>query len=974
MDSHRWNRIQELFEAALERDPGGRDAFVRSQAGDDEELYQEVRSLIEADSASHSLLEGHAVDAVGLPEHLAMEGKRIGNYRIIRQIGTGGMGAVYLAERADGQFEHRVALKLIKLGMDSAAILRRFHSERQILARLQHPNIARLLDGGITTDGSPYFSMEYVDGEPIDSYCDRHKLTIDERLAIFQTVCSAVQYAHHNLVVHRDLKPGNIFITADGRVKLLDFGIAKLTTDSDGSDTATTLTHMGQRVMTPEYASPEQVRGEPVTTASDVYSLGIILYELLTGCRPYELKGRSTSEAEYIITTTDPRKPSLVLRKQESAAPSQRSLENISSARSTHTERLRKKLSGDLDTICLTALRKEADRRYGSVEQLQEDIRRHVQGLPISARPATLRYRTTKFVRRHRFGLAITATVMLVITSVTAYYTHQVAIERDRARLEARKAEQVSEFLTGLFSVADPSESRGRTITARELLERGAGKIERELEGQPEIQATMMDVTGKVYQSLGLYENADSLLRKAYALRTALYGENHPDVATALNALGSLWFAMGRFAAAESSLQRALKIRMDVFGPENAQTAESMNDLAMILRERGDLPSAEDLLKRSLATYLQVSGEGSREVAEVLNNLALCYQDRGEYDGADSLMRRVLKVKQGLYGDIHPAVSNSISNLALLLRDKGEYSESEALYRKALEIDSALYGSMHPSISSDLYSLGALLQDIGKLDTAETMFRQVLSLDRVLLGDNHPYIALDFNNIGSVLSERGKLDEAEAMYRKALGLNVKNFGDTHPETATSLSNLGVVLKKKRKYDEAERLIQKGLAIRRALYGENHPHVATSLSILASVLLEKGDYAGALAQYRQVLSLRQKLLGQHHTHTGNTYLDIGTALMKMDSTRAAETMMREGITILRGSLPSGHWGIDRAESILGECLARLHKYDEAEQLLVQSYDGLVTTLGPGHQMTEDARRRLARFSTLSGRPESALHLP
>ncbi|HMB90944.1 MAG TPA: serine/threonine-protein kinase, partial [Rhodothermales bacterium] len=420
MDAHRWSRVNELFDAAYEVVPEERKAYLEKAVAGDEALFREVWSLLHEDQHTHSLLDGVALDAITVLDDTSHEGRRIGPYQIEREIGHGGMGRVFLAHRADGEFEQQVALKLIKRGMDSEAVLHRFRSERQILARLQHPHIARLLDGGLTDEGQPYFAMEYVEGQPIDVFCDAHHLTIDERLALFQDVCRAVLYAHAQLVVHRDLKPSNILVMEDAsgrpQVKLLDFGIAKmLAEDEEG------LTQTGVAVMTPEYASPEQVRGEAVSTATDIYSLGVVLYELLAGHRPYDIASRNSVEMAQVVLSTEPERPSTAVKRPTGDTTA----EAISRARGTVVERLRRRLAGDLDVICLKALRKEVERRYQSVEALAEDLRRHLSGLPVEARADTATYRVRKFVERHRAGVFTTAGMLLLVSALVGFYTVQ---------------------------------------------------------------------------------------------------------------------------------------------------------------------------------------------------------------------------------------------------------------------------------------------------------------------------------------------------------------------------------------------------------------------------------------------------------------------------------------------------------------------------------------------------------------------
>jgi len=802
MDSNRWNKIQALFEAALERQPAEREAFLREASAGDSALCEEVKALLEADAKPHSLLDGFAGDAINLPEALSLEGKLIGVYRIVRQIGVGGMGNVYLAERADGQFEQKVALKLIKLGLGSEEILKRFQSERQILARLQHPNIARLLDGGLTADGRPFFTMEFVEGKPIDQYCDQRRLAVDERLELFQTVCAAVQYAHRNLVVHRDLKPSNILVTEDGAVKLLDFGIAKLLGVGDEAPSLATLTQIGQRVMTPEYASPEQVRGEPITTASDVYSLGVILYELLSGHRPYQLVNRSPAEVEKLISTTEPKKPSTVVSQHDNAAP----VELISLARSTQPERLRRKLAGDLDNICLMALRKEPDRRYHSVEQLLQDVTRHLQELPVAARPSTLSYRAQKFVQRHQLGVAMTAIVVLLISGLVGFYTWRLTNERDRAQLEARKAEQVSAFLTSLFQISDPSQSKGETITARELLDRGAARVEQELTDQPEVQATMMSVIGEVYVSLGLYEEALPLFEKALDIRRDLRGQSDRESAKIMDNLGVLQRLRGEYKAAENLARQVLAIQRKLLGEEHLEVANSLNNLAEAMRVQGNYAAAETHYREALAIRHKRLGHEHRDVADTMNNLALLLYTMGDYENAERLHRESLAMRRKLLGEEHPDVSNSMNNLALVLKAKGKYAEAESLYRQALVLRQKVLGEDEPRTANTMKNLGNLLHAKGDLEGAESALRESLRLFRKRLPDEHPYVSKNLFELASLLHDRGDFSPAATLFRQALALREKTLPEDHWEIAQAKSGLGRCLMALQRYEEAEPLL------------------------------------------------------------------------------------------------------------------------------------------------------------------------
>ena len=948
MNQERWNKIQTLFEKALELNPSERENFLKNDCGDDKELFDDVMSLLAADEKQHSIFSGSAADYVAVDD-ANLDGKIFGNYRAIKQIGSGGMGSVYLAERADGHFEQKVALKVVKPGMNTREIITRFEEERQILARLQHPNIARLLDGGISEIGLPYFTMEYVEGKPITEYCDENNLTIEQRLELFKKVCEAVLYAHQNLVIHRDIKPSNILVQEDGTVKLLDFGIAKVfEVDADQKF----VTRTGMRIMTPEYASPEQVRGEPVSTATDIYSLGLILYQLLTGCPPYEVTSTSALEMERIICLTEPQRPSTVITKVFSSTNggNKTSADYISQKRRTTIPKLRKRISGDLDNVCLMAIRKEPDRRYSSIAQFIADIDNHLTGLPITARKSTAGYLTRKFIQRHKVGVVVATVAIVLIALVTVFYTIQLAEERDRAQLEAEKSKKVSEFLAGIFQVSDPEQSKGESITARELLDNGVKRIESELADQPEVLANMLNVTGNVYRSLGLYDKAQALLQRAYSINDSILGSDSPETVKSLNDLANLNFAMGEYESAIEKFDKALEKRKIIYGEESLEASESMNDLGMVLREEGDYNQSEKLLTTSLSIREKLLSSESPEVAQSINNLALLKEDMGQYDKSKKLFEESLKVKEKFYGKNHPSVTETMGNLAFLLQQMGDYEEASKLFNETLEIDKKLFGDLHPAISTDLYNIASNTVLMGDLNNAEKLYSEVLELDKKLLGEEHPYIALDLNNLAGILSDKGDYAGAEKLYKESLALNKKIYGSEHPEVATSLSNLGVMYNRWGKYSLAEPLLKSALDMRIRLLGENHPNVVTSLNIYAALLTSQKKYKEAVEQYRKSLSLRIKMLGEDHPQTANAFLGLGNALIGIKEYKEAEEKINKGLEAYKKKIPPDHWNISYAESILGKCYSREGKYEQAEKLLLGAYKNLLDKRGKEDRLT------------------------
>ncbi|MCI0490048.1 MAG: serine/threonine-protein kinase [Blastocatellia bacterium] len=978
MTPERWLRLEELFDKAVEMDSERRAAYLDQACAADIILRRQVESLIISGQEAGSFIEAAIHNAAGFvadSEILPAAEQRIGSYKLVRELGRGGMGAVYLATRDDDEYQKQVAIKLVRTELGSSEMLRRFRSERQILADLDHPNIARLLDGGTTGAGGPFVVMEYIEGEPIDEYCDRNSLTTAERLKLFRKVCSAVEYAHKNLVIHRDIKPGNILVTADGEPKLLDFGIAKLLKTDQLLQTAVE-TRAGVRMMTPEYASPEQVRGEATTTVSDVYSLGVVLYELLTGHRPYRFKTYLPQEIERVICEQEPEKPSTAITHQleiaetGGGASKNMTAEAVSRRRACTTEKLRRQLSGDLDRIVLMAMRKEAERRYSSVEQFSEDIRRHLEGLPVIARGDRLSYRAQKFVERHRAGVIATAAVILLIAALIGFYTARLASERDRAQLEATKAEKVSEFLTGLFEVADPGQSKGETITAKELLDRGAKRIEQELADQPDIQAEMMTVIGNVYRNLGSLDESKLLLEKGLEIRRRLYGNKHPHVAASLNSLGNLLREKGDYDEAQSLIREALAIRRDLYGPRHPEIVGNLNDLATSLYFKSDYAAAEPLFREAIEMGRDLFGREHREVAKGMNELGLLLKAKGDYESAGPLLRESLSIRRKLLGEDHTDVSDSLFNLAQLLELKGDYMEAEQTYRQALSLDRKLYGERHPYVCSDLTNLARLLHIKGDFEASEPLFRQSLEMRRGIVGEEHPDIATDMHYLASLLLDEGKLDEAESLFRQALTMRRKILSPKHRNVADSLNNLAVVFLEKGDYQKAEPLLKEALETRREVQGESHTEVAQCLTNLARIKQAEGDMDEAGRIYSQALEINRRALPAGHPTLAFSLTSLGRFLTAKGEAQAAEAMLREALEIRQKSLPAGHWRIAEAESLLGACLAESNNLAEAEPLLLQSYETLKSNRGERNKTTMRTLSEIIKLYEAWGKPAKA----
>lgn len=708
MEPDRWRRIEELFFAALDLDAPARGELLAEET--DPEVAREVAAMLAAHESEEPGIERFLLAdqlAGPLPEAQTDRpgsriGSQVGAYRLVELIGRGGMGEVYLAERADGQFAQRVAVKLLRAGFDTSQAVARFRAEREILARLEHPHIARLLDGGVTAEGLPFLAMEHVRGEPIDHVCGA--LPVDARLRLFLDVCRAVHFAHRNLVVHRDLKPSNILVTEGGEVKLLDFGVAKLL---EGGP-AELATRTGLLLLTPEYASPEQVRGGGITTATDVYALGLLLSEILTGRRAQPVADFSPIGIARAVCEETPVPPS-------AAVP----------------EPLARRLRGDLDTIVATALHKDPARRYASAERLADDVLRHLEGRPIQARADSFGYRTGKLLRRHRLAAVASAAVLAALL-VGLLFAMSGLVRARRAEAEARReaetARQVSDLLIGIFNVSDPDAARGETVTARELLDRGAERVQGQLADQPAVQANLLRTIGRAYRELGLDERAQRLFEKDFAVRRALHGEEHPEVAASLTLLAEMASRRGDFARSEELALRALAIQEIRLGLDHPETARSLTAAGLASLRRGDLPAAQARLERALAIREKALGPDHPDLAGTLDDLATAHWQARDLEGARALSERVLALRTRHSGERHPDVASTLNKLALIEDQAGRFQEALAHHERALALRRSLFPAGHPDLAESLESFGDFLRRAGDLARARSMLDEALAI------------------------------------------------------------------------------------------------------------------------------------------------------------------------------------------------------------------------------------------------------
>ena len=842
MDPRQWDRLQSLFEGAVALESVERNAYLSGQCSDDPELRLQVESLIAASESASAALGG-AVRSVAreLAADLA-PGQRIGPWELVREIGHGGMGAVFLARRADGEYDAQIAIKLIG-GVRTAAHLRRFRAERQILADLDHPNIARLVGGGTTELGAPWVGMEFVDGLPLERYCAQHALTVDQRLRLFLDICGAVRYAHQHLVVHRDLKPGNILVTGDGVPKLLDFGIAKLLApgDTNSEETGTAV-----RLMTPAYASPEQLQGGAITVATDIHGLGVVLYQLLTGRLPHDVAGKTLGEIERLVCDEVPPRPSI-------AAP-------------PGTAR---RLRGDLDTIVMTALQKDPRRRYESVERLADDILRHLTSLPVRARGDTRAYRLGRFLRRNRMGAAVAASAVMMLGAFavsTSIQARRLAVERDAATFARANAEQVAAFLTSVFEISDPSESRGRAVTARELLDEGARRVEEELAGQPAVQATMMRIIGNVYAALGLNDQARPLLEHALMRQREMYGDLHEETATTQLALAVMHQDDGDVKAAEPLFRQALATRQAVYGPEHAMVGEVLTDLAYLLQTNGDNIGAEAMFREALALERTLYPPGDPHIASTMTKLARSLRESGKLAEAEPLLREALALQREALGNSHPDVASTLRNLASVLRDRGTLHEADTLFQEAIELRRAVLGDVHPEVANILNSYALLLQRKGENDRAIATYHEFIRILEQIHSRPHPSLAAAYSNLASVMREEGRHDEAITLYTKSLQVNDQVLAKDHPNRAFPLVGLAATYMDRQMFARADPLFRQALALRRAALPEGHRYIGETMSDLGACLTALGRYREADSLLTQAYALLRAAEGEDASRT------------------------------------------------------------------------------------------------------------
>jgi serine/threonine protein kinase/Tfp pilus assembly protein PilF len=799
MDSRRWQRASGHLDRVLELPPGEQDAWLAALQEHDPESAADLASLLDEHRrlTAERFLESPPPPQ---PREAPLVGLTIGAYTLVSRIGHGGMGTVWLASRSDGRFEGQAALKLLNAALVGRGGEERFKREGTILARLTHPNIARLIDAGVSNAGQPYLVLERIDGRHIDRFCDEERLSVDARVRLFLDVQAAVAHAHANLIVHRDLKPSNVLVTASGEVKLLDFGIAKLI--EEDAALATLLTPESGSAMTPKYAAPEQIAGGAITTATDVYALGVLLYELVAGQHPAGAALKSPSDFVKAVTETEPLRLATAFQSAGTAEAAA-----LASKRATTPERLRRVLRGDLETIIGKALKKNPAERYASVSEFADDLRRYLDNQPISARPDSVSYRAMKFGRRHWRGLTTAAVALVALVGVSGFYTMRLATERDRARVQAEKASKLSGLLTGLLMQADPYRTPDATEpTMQSLLDIGAHRIGRELGDQPDTQAEMFTVIGRTYSRMGLQAQALPLLQQALTIGRRAFGSDSVRVAQSLNDLGVLERDLGNPEAAEPLLRESLATRRRLLGNDTNDVAITLVELGRVLRDRGHGAESEAPIREALSIRTRIFGDEHRETATSKNELGLLLLDRGDLASAEPLLRQNVATTERTLGVDHPNVASARASLAQLLMAQGDAAGGEALLRQTLAIQRRVFGDANAAYAMTLNNLGTAIEVQGRLADAQSLLEQAIAIARPQLGDQHPRVALMMLNLARVEIARGGGAATEPALRHVLDVRERILDASDWRIAQAKSLLGASLLAQARYAEAEPLM------------------------------------------------------------------------------------------------------------------------------------------------------------------------
>jgi serine/threonine protein kinase/tetratricopeptide (TPR) repeat protein len=938
MSIENWQRVKELLDQAIELAPEQRAKFIDEACGSNDVLRAELESLLSVgDGISADFLQSplsrdlkqdlDRIEATGslVPGQLIAQ-----RFQLIRKLGEGGMGQVWLAEQTS-PVRRQVALKLIKAGMYDEAVVQRFQSERQSLAMMDHPAIAKVFDAGATPQGQPYLVMEFVPGLPITEYCDQHKLKIRERLELFIHACEGVQHAHQKAIIHRDLKPSNILVLeVDGNPmpRIIDFGLAKTTAPQLSGE----FTQLGQFIGTPGYMSPEQVNlsGRDIDTRTDVYTLGVVLYVLLTGLQPFETKRREKPSLEEWLRQ---------LREEEPPSPSTKvsgdkdTSSATAEARSTEPKQLVSLLRGDLDWITVKALERDRTHRYGTPSELAADLRRYLNHEPVMARPATPSYRLRKYIRRHQVAMSVSAVLLVMLAVFSGVQTLQLREttrerdhakqERDRANQERDRATRITDFMTGMFKVSDPSEARGNSVTAREILDKASNDLGKGLTQDPDVQSQMLHDMASTYTNLGLNARAHELAQRALDARLMLHGSDDPKTLESMAQLGLILHQEGHNLEAEKLEREALASERRVLGVEAPLTLETMDDLAVALKPLGRLSEAESIEREVVEVGTRTLGPENALTLRSMGHLGSVLFYEARYADAERVLRQALDIEDRIWGEDHPETLKALTMLAITIQDQGREAEAELLYRQVLITSEHVLGSQHRSTAGAMINLGSILSNEGHLVEAEKLIRDGVAVLSRIVGREHALTLTGQLNLAQVLFREGHIHDAERLQRETMAAEIRAYGPESPDTLSSRADLAETLIREGRYSEAERLARETFAIQRRTLGPQHPDTLGTLQQLTTAMAFNRHYTEASQLFRDVIDK-----GANHSGQGKPW----TAWFRFASMAATTKHSDDAIQYLKEAIRLGFHNPERLLS--DEDLKNLRSNPNFQELVVE----------------------------------------
>ncbi|WP_138429525.1 serine/threonine-protein kinase [Fodinibius saliphilus] len=905
-----WQEVETIIDEVLDLPQDQHPAFIQKRCKNNKTLKIEVTQLLNSIFESEGWLDnpstykkefynelGNEIESI--TEENSLIGKKVGSYSIKSILGEGGMGTVYMAERDDKKFDHKVAIKIIRHGRATQSNIQRFKREQQILANLSHRGIAQLFDGGVTDDGFLYIIMEYVNGMPIDEYCRKYNTSIDDKIELFKQVLQAVRHAHENLVIHRDLKPGNILVDQSGNVKILDFGISKLHQEEDAS-----LTQTGARLLTPKYAAPEQIKETNITTATDLYALGIIFYQLLAGAFPFNFEDISQHEIEHIILKKDPSSPSS-------------SVDSIT---------LKKKLRGDLDAIVLKAIRKEADQRYRVANDFLSDLENYRKGLPVTARQNSVQYRSKKFFQRHKQGLATVVGVILLIIGFASFYTWRIAKERDQARFEAERAEQVKNFMLQMFNTGNPDMKSyaGNNATVNDLLLAGFHRTERELNDQPKIYIEMLSAIGDALSNVDAFETAKEALTKALNRSITHYGEKSLQTANIHSHLSSYYHEVHKYNLAEKHIRKAIDIKIQLYGDNSPELAEPFAIYASNQFLQSQYQKAENLFLKSDSLKKRYHKTDNISYHVTLANLGETQLFLGEYGLAEKHFKKALSYFKNYYEHSHPEIARTKYRMGLLYHRTSKHKKAESYLLEALEEFIKLYGPNSSELSASYGLLARNYRVLSEWEQAEKYALKDIDLTKSIYGDSSVIYAKSVNNFAIIQKAQGNLQQAKNNYEKSLAIYRSKMDSTNPDLAIPMYNLGDVLMDLGKYSKAQKLLKQVITIDKLRLGEKHPEVGLDLNKLGSILMKAKKYAKSDSIFTKAKPIYENHFPQDHYRIGEFFMNYGLLKYHQQNFSISEKYFSKAVSIFKKNFNDNDLRIQKALSYIKNIKERHHK--------------------------------------------------